>query len=373
MKKHFNKNLVMTDEENQEFERSNICWICDKLIVIGDKKVRDHCHISGKYRDPAHYFCNLNLKITKKLPLTFHNLRGYDSHLIFKELNKFDCRISVIPNGLEKYISFTLNGNIVFIDSMLFMNSSLDKLAKYLSYEDFKYLSEESSGKKLELVKKKVIYPYEYFNSFRKFKETSSPDINKFFSSLKDCGISGKEYQRDSDVWNVFEIKTLGQYSNLHLKTNVLLLACVFEKFIYTCLTQYKLDPCYYFSSCGLNWDAMLMFTGIKLEKINNIDVHFLLEKGMKGGTSYISKICAKSDENTEITYLDMNNLYGTVMSFHYLPYGGFNFLSEKEIEGFDLISIPENSLVGYVLEVDLEYGKELHDLHNDYPLCPEK
>ena len=88
--------------------------------------------------------------------MIFHNLRGYDSHLIFKELSKFNCKISVIPNGLEKYMSFTLNNNIVFIDSMLFMNSSLDKLVKNLNSEDFKYLSEEFSGQKLELVKKKV-------------------------------------------------------------------------------------------------------------------------------------------------------------------------------------------------------------------------
>ena len=254
MKKHFNKNLVITAEENEEFQRSNICWICGKLINIGDNKIRDHCHISGKYRGPTHYFRNLNLKITKKLTAIFHNLRGYDSHLIFKEVNKFDCRISVLPNGLGKYMSFTLNGNIVFIDSMLFMNSSLDKLAKNLSDEDFKYLSEEFSGEKLELVKKKGVYPYEYFDSFKKFKETNLPDIDKFFSSLKDCGISEKEYQR---AWRVFEIKNLGQYSDLYLKTDVLIVACIFGKAIDTCLTKYKLDPCYYFSSLGLSWDVM--------------------------------------------------------------------------------------------------------------------
>ena len=126
MKKHFNKNLVMTAEQNEEFERSNICWICGKLIEIGDNKVRDHCHISGKYRGPSHWSCNINLKISKKLVVIFRNLKGYESYLIFKELSKLDCRFSVIPNGLEKYMSFTLNRNIVFINSMLFMNSSLD-------------------------------------------------------------------------------------------------------------------------------------------------------------------------------------------------------------------------------------------------------
>ena len=199
IKKHFNKNLVMTAEENEEFERSNSCWICEKLIEFNDK-VRDHCHITDFYRGCAHWKCNVNLKITKKLAVIFHNMGGYGSHLIFKELSKFDCKISVITNGLEKYISFTLNRDIVFIDSVLFMNSSLDKLAKNLGSEDFKYLSEEFCSEKLELVKKKGIYPYEYFNSFKKFKEDKLPDTDCFFSSLKDCGISRKKYQRACDV-----------------------------------------------------------------------------------------------------------------------------------------------------------------------------
>ena len=122
------------------------------------------------------------MKISKKVPVIFRNLRGYDSHLIFGELGKFNCKVSVIPNGLEKYLSFALNNNIVFIDSMLFMNSSLDELVGNLSSKDFKYLSEEFSGKQLELVKKKGVYPYEYFNSFKKFGESQLPDIDCFFS-----------------------------------------------------------------------------------------------------------------------------------------------------------------------------------------------
>ena len=147
--KHFNKTLIMSAEENEEFERNNVCWICDKLIDF-DQKVRDHCHITSIYKGAAHWSCNINLKISKKVPVIFHNLKGYDSHLILKELSKFYCKISVIPNGLEKYMSFTLSDdNIVFIDSMLFMNSSLDKLVKNFSSEDFKYLSEIFSGEKL--------------------------------------------------------------------------------------------------------------------------------------------------------------------------------------------------------------------------------
>ena len=117
-------------------------------------------------------------------------------------------------------------------------------------------------------------------NSFKKFNEPELPERDKFFSSLKDCGISEKEYQRAISVWKV------GEYHDLYLKTDVLLLCDVFEKFIETCLEYYCLDPSHYFSSPGLSWDAMLKMTKIRLQKINDIDMHLFIEKGMGGGIS---------------------------------------------------------------------------------------
>ena len=130
----------MTEKEEHSFQQSNNCWICKKPIDNDDEKVRDHCHITSKFRGAAHWDCNINFKLTKKVPVIFHNLKGYDNHLIFSELNKFNVKISAIPNGLEKYMAFFLGKNLVFIDSMQFMNFSLDKLVKNLVDEDFKYL-----------------------------------------------------------------------------------------------------------------------------------------------------------------------------------------------------------------------------------------
>ena len=112
-------------------------------------------------------------------------MRGYDSHLIFNELDKFDVKINVIPNGLEKYMAFFLNKNLVFIDSMQFMNSSLDKLVKNLPNEDFKYLVEEFGSKNPELLKQKDAYPHEYMNSFERFNEEKLAATKYFFSSIK--------------------------------------------------------------------------------------------------------------------------------------------------------------------------------------------
>ena len=333
MKKYFNKNLIMSVEEEERFEQSNICWICSKLIYLKYENVRDHCHISGKYRGVAHWSCNINLKITKKVLVMFHNLKGYDSLLIFKELGNFNVKISVIPNALEKYMACTVNKNLVFIDSMQFMNSSLDSVVKFLMSEDFEYL---------ELVKENGIYPYEYMNSFKKFSEDKLSDKSKFFSSLKDSGINEEQYNRAINVWEMFKIKNLGEYHNLYLKTDVLLLTDVVEKFIKTCLDYYSLDPCHYFSTPGLSFNAMLKMTGVKLQTISDISVHLFIEKGMRGGISNIykrnglanNKYLKNYDSNNEgtfIMYWDANNLYGWSMN-QPLPCSNSNFLTKKEI-----------------------------------------
>ena len=163
------------------------------MFDVGDDKVRDHCHMIGKYRGVAHWSCNINLKLTKKIPVIFHNLRDYDSHFIIKEISKFDVQVTITTNGLEKYMAFTINTNLVFIGSMQFMNSSLDLLVKNLSDNDFKYLSEEFSGDFLKLVKQKGVYSREYMDNFKKFSENKLPNRCKTFSSLKDKCISEKK------------------------------------------------------------------------------------------------------------------------------------------------------------------------------------
>ena len=148
MKKHLKKNSIISEEEKHLFQQSNsCCWICEKLIDNDDEKVRDHFHVTGKFRGLGHWSCNKNIQLTKKVPIIFHNLRGYNSHLIFCELNKFDVKIMVIPNGLEKYKASFLNKSLLFIGSMQVTNSGVDKLVKNLANEDFKYLVEESFPK----------------------------------------------------------------------------------------------------------------------------------------------------------------------------------------------------------------------------------
>ena len=173
------------------------------------------------------------------------------------------------------------------------MNSSLDKLVKNLSDEDFKYLVEEFGSKNLELLKQKGAYPYEYMNSFERFNEEKLPARKYFFSSTKKGKIgndgkksgghiSFKDYLTCEKVWDKFEMKNMGDCHDHYFKKDVLLSADVFEKFIDTCLNFYRLDPCHYLSSPGLSWDTMLKMILVKLGKISELTSTYLLKKDMR-------------------------------------------------------------------------------------------
>ena len=182
-KQYFNKRLIMRNEDEEIYNNSHICWICKQELNMD--KVRDHCHVAGRFRGAAHNKCNINLRLPKKLPIIFHNLQGYDDHLIFKELNNFNVYIEVIPKGIDKYMNIIVNRLITFLDSLQFYNGSLDTLASNLKHEDFKHLTSEFGIDKLEILKRKDAYPYEWVDSYEKFKRLSLPEKKYFYSSLK--------------------------------------------------------------------------------------------------------------------------------------------------------------------------------------------
>ena len=400
LKTNLNKKLEMTDDDEKKFKNSTICHICNKQYKEKDIKVRYHHPINNKYIDSAHKECKLKLQVDPdkiKIPVIFHNLRGYDSHFSMQEIGDIvknhtyknkkgkikQMNINCIPNNMEKYMAFMFGNNLQFIDSFQFMSSSLDKLVSNLPNKAFKYTQNEFKNEKFVLMKRKGIYPYDYMDSFDKFNNTKLPSKDEFYSTLNNEHINNEDYKHAKNVWKTFDIKSMGDYHNLYLKSDILLLADVFENFRKTCLNYYKLDPCHYFSSPGLSWDSMLKMTNIKLELITDIDMFQFIEKGMRGGISYIANRHSKAnnkhmndyDENEPskyIMYLDANNLYGWAMS-QYLPTGKFKWLTQKQIDETNLAKYDERSKKGLILEVDLEYSKELHDLHNDYPLACEK
>ena len=219
-----------------------------------------------KFKGSAHQECNLKLRIKPediKIPVIFHNLRGYDSHFIIQQIAKNQAyknkkgeeqhlKINAISNNMEKYMAFMLGNHLNFIDSFQFMSSSLDKLLSNLPKETFKYTSEEFTGKKLKLMSQKGVYPYDHMDCFEKFDQMELPTKEQFYSILNDQHVTNGEYDHARKVWKTFDIRTMGGYHNLYLKSNVLLLADVFESFGKTCLQYYKLDPCHHFPALVL-------------------------------------------------------------------------------------------------------------------------
>ena len=244
----------MATQDEEIHNNSQICWICNE--ELNTDKVRDHCHITGKFRGAAHNQCNLKLKIPKKLLIIFHSLEGYDEHIIFKELNNFDVGIGVIPKTIEKYMSIIVNRTITFIDSNEFYKGALDTLASNLEDNYFKYLMSEFPLDKLEILKRKDAYPYEWVNSYEKFNYPQLPPKECFYSPLRDGKknrsdghICNEQYEDLKNVWDIFNFNTFENFHNHYLKKDALLLADVFEKSISTSLKYHNLDPCHYFSA----------------------------------------------------------------------------------------------------------------------------
>ena len=396
------KKMIFTEEDEKQFNKASDCWICGE--ALGNDRVRDHCHFTGRYRGPAHNSCNLKYRKPESVSVFFHNLSGYDSHLFIKKLGSPDKKenIDCIPNNEEKYISFSktiktgqytnkkgeIKGKtfkIVFKDSLKFMSSSLEALVNNLPKEAFKNLNKYFTPEEVELIKQKGFYPYEYMDTEEKFNDTKLPPREAFYSKLSGRGISEKDYKHAWNVWNTFKMKTFKDYHELYNETDVLLLADVFENFRDLCLKIHGLDPVYYFTAPGLAWDACLKMTNIDLELLNDPNMLLMFEKGIRGGISiisnrygeannkYMGKGFNKNKPSKYLMYLDANNLYGCAMSMK-LPTHGFKWLTCGEIEKLynnQIIQVWEKTPC--ILEVDIEYPKNLHDLHNDYPFCPER
>ena len=219
-------------------------------------------------------------------------------------------------------------------------------------------------------------------DSWERFSETRLPGKEKFYSKLNDEHITDEGYAHAQRVWEAFGCKKLGDYHDLYLKTDVALLADVFENFRNLCQEQYGLDPAHYFTSPSLNRDALLKTTGVELELLTDLEMHLFVEREVRGGISMVSKRYAKANNamladydpskpKNYIIYLDANNLYGWAMSKP-LPRRDFKCKSVMPTEE-QILKKKEAAKNGWILEVDVEYPAEQYEEHNSYPLAPEK
>ncbi|XP_024883502.1 uncharacterized protein LOC112462123, partial [Temnothorax curvispinosus] len=401
VKNKFSTNIAMvklTEDEKSEFLFATHCHVCGKPFQPEDKRVRDHCHLTGRYRGPAHSRCNLNYRNVYVIPVFFHNLSGYNAHFVVEKIaNDFEGGVDLLPLTKESYISFSKTVKETqtdggwdryvkfrFVDSYKFLAANIETLASYLNRDKLRITRSEYadlSAKDLDLLTRKGVFPYEYVDGADKLRDTELPPREAFYSSLTDETASESDYEHATRVWRRFRVRDLGEYSDLYLKTDVLLLADIFENFRDACSASYGLDPAHYYTLPGYTWDAMLRYTGVRFELLTDIDMVLFVERGIRGGLSQCSLRYARannkhvpthdsSQPTTYLMYYDVNNLYGWAMS-ESLPYANFQWLDDPE--NFDATTVPTDSDVGYILEVDLEYPRDLHDAHADLPLCPTR
>ena len=236
---------------------------------------------------------------------------------------------------------------------------------------------------KFILLLRKGVYPYEYMDSMDRFDETTLPNIEKFYSKLQLKDISEKDYKHAKKVWDIFEIKTLGEYHDLYVQANTAQLSDVFESFRSLCLKEYQLDPAYFVSTPSLANEAMLKITKAKIELLTDINMVLMIEKGIRGGLTQVIKKhsiannkylpCYDSTKKSVyLQYLDANNLYGWAMCKK-LPLNGYKWANVEEFDSDFIKNYDDNSDKGYLLEVDVEYPKELYSSHRDLPFLCEK
>jgi hypothetical protein len=385
-----------------------ICWLCEQTFDEDADYVRDHCHFTGEFLGWAHNECNLARKIPNFIPIVAHNASNYDWHLLLEHLKvEGDEKISVIPVTDELYISFTLsvvvdnfiddNGcmkkiyeHLRFIDSYRFTLTSLSNLAenlpknKFSILEDYFIRQRNQDPNNVNLLKRKAFYPYSYITSFDTFDETQLPALSNWTDSLS--GGAVKITQKDLDhaqlVFNIFKCATLGDYSDLYVITDTLILASAFEFFRETCYQNYGLDVLCYYSASNLSGAAFMKLTGATVELLSEREHLDFVERSIRGGicSSFTQRLFIPNnpslpnyDPSEDTTYgffADANSLYGGVMQEFPLPIRDYSFV---ELNLDDILNIPSDSEYGYLIEVDFFYPPEVFDLFRDCPPAAEK
>ena len=230
---------------------------------------------------------------------------------------------------------------------------------------------------------RKSVYPYEYMDTWERFSQILLLSKEDFYSNLNMENINDIDCRHANNVFKVFKLENLGDYHDLYVQSDTLLLADVYSNFRNMCIKVYELDPAHFLSLPGLAWQACVKKTNIELELLTDYDMLLMVEEGIRGGICHSIHRYAKAnnkymknyninEESSYIQYLDANNLYGWAMSKK-LPVNGFKWLDSNKINEEFIKNYNENDKKGYILEVDVKYPKKLHDLHSDLPLLPER
>ena len=380
--------ICMTEREKEHHATVTHCDFCHREFTKNNYKCSDHCHFTGAFRHSLCNSCNFtHAKTQRKIYVFCHNLSNYDAHPIIQNLHLVKgSNIKIIPKTSESYLSIEV-GDVHFKDSFAFLPESLAQLAKNLSSkgkDNFKITNSYiSNDRQRELMFEKGFFPYTHLKSPAVLRETSLPPKEAFYNDLTDTDISVEDYSRALEAWKVFDCKTLKDYMEAYEKTDVYLLADIFENFRTTSIKEYGLDPAHYFSSPHLSFDSFLRHSQCQLDLLTDIDMYLFFRSGTRGGVSQVSRRFASAnnpyvegfdpqEKTSYIMYLDKNNLYGEAM-MQYLPVGQFDWMEEEELDMERIMCIHPDSDYGCIVQVTLIYPDKLHHHHTDLPVAPER
>lgn len=374
---------IIVDEKSKLLYKNSHCYLCKKKFQKSEKRVLDHCHVTGTVRGVCHNSCNMRRRKQRTISCYFHNLSKYDCHLIIKEMNKDHDISKVIAENLETIKSFTC-GRVQFKDSLKILDSSINVLAKNLynaGSDKFQSLITHFGLKKAELLMRKGVYPYGYVTSLDVLKEKSLPAIDKFYDDLTETHLEQADYDWASKIYKEFDIDNLGAYTELYCLTDVLILSDIFIYYRNLCYDHSGLDISHFVTTASYSWTACLKHTRAEIELVTDYHMYSLIESGLRGGVSSmfqsrhfaannpLMKTYDSSKISSWIFYGDIVNLYGYVMSSFKFPVGDFKFLTDEEIKLLDIVNHDDNDEIGYILEVELETPTGLHDHFRG--LCP--
>ena len=367
---------AMTVDALEKFRSTHECEMCHRNFdtVPSLRKVRDHCHLTGRYRYALCAECNLTqAKRPFEVYVFFHGLSNYDSHFLIQKLNAFPgYSLNVIPRNSEKYLTFSL-GPIKFKDSYGFLQCSLSTLMTNLASEGerhFRYLKKYVPESDLrEMLLRKGVFPYSYFSSLSILKNTELPPITSFRNDLDGKAISQSDYDHAQRVWKAFRCRSFVDYLHVYL--------------LCESIGNYDFDPTHYFSGPHYCYNAFLRMSGVQMDLLTDINQYFFLKKGIRGGLSMVVKRYSKANNpnlsgyvssapHVYILDLDANNLYGKAM-LEALPYSGFRWMGREELTQERIMGMSPTGEDGCFVECTLDYPKALHEWHSDYPLAPEK
>ena len=387
-----NYKIQMNVEDEQRYQNAKSCDICKCKFTSDNKKTRDHNHLlkHANFRFVACNRCNLTYGSNKLSPvIVIHNLQSYDSHLLISQLqDACECpRVSIVPKNSERYLSFKI-GNWTFIDSLAFLPASLQVLTDSLKEDGLECFEQTRkiacNSERLHYLLRKNPYPYHYPQCLADYEISGLPPKDAFDNKLKGEPISDGEYLYAQQVYNVFNCKSFLDYHKLYLTVDVTLLSDVFERYRTMVMNHYEVDPSYYLSSPQLSMDGFLRTSNIKLECLSDMKQIEMIEAGIRGGISVVSQKHAVAnnrymgelfDEEKPSSYIclfDCCNLYASALR-QKLPYRNFKWIHPDEMKNVDFANIDTEQDIGYILEVDLKYDQEIHDLTKDYPLAAEK